>query len=294
MNSRYRRERRQPPYYLLTGLILGLAFGFLITKVLFPVTYVNVPPETLQMADKDQYRLMIAQAFQANGDLGRVQARLGLLREENQAEILREQAQRSASREQALTLLHLAENLENPSQVTATLAVPSPTILVTATGTPPALPTTDATGTAAVAIRTATPQPTSTSASTEEVKNTPQPTLTPVISVNIPFRLVEEKPVCNPALTQSLIQVEVFDNSVKPIPNIRVVVTWDNGQDTFYTGYYPEISVGYADFNMAPTITYSVRVGEIGELVSNIQASECTDDNGDTYMGSVYLRFDEP
>lgn len=88
MNSKYREERYRPPFYLLTGIILGLIIGFTFSFYLFPIEYSNVPPETLQSVDKDQYRLMIAYAFHANQDIGRANARLGLLREDNVLEIL--------------------------------------------------------------------------------------------------------------------------------------------------------------------------------------------------------------
>ena len=101
MNSRFAEEKRHPPYYLLTGLILGLAIGLIVTMVVFPVQYSNVPPETLNTTDKDRYRLMIALAYQANQDLGRASARLGLLREEDVASQLVQQSRRSQSRDDA-------------------------------------------------------------------------------------------------------------------------------------------------------------------------------------------------
>lgn len=288
MNSRYQQERHHPPYYLLTGLILGLALGFGITFLFFPVHYTNVPPETLQSVDKDQYRLMIASAFQANNDLGRAQARLGVLREDNLAEILLQQAQRSQLRSDAQLLLKLSQALQKTTtseNTTGVMASATPGI-IQATQTKSADPSAEATS---LPVRSATPL------STKQLSiRTPLAESSQVSSLYIPFRLVEEKSICDPTYKDSLIQVEVVDKKEKPISNARVFVTWDGGQDVFYTGYFPEISSGYADFSMAPAINYSVRIGEIGEVIENISAPECSDDNGNQYWGSISLLFAEP
>lgn len=114
MNSRFQEEKRQPPYYLLTGLLLGLALGFIMTMVILPIQYTNVPPETLNTTDKDRYRLMISQAFRANQDLGRASARLGLLRDDDIAGQLIQQSRRSETKSDAQVLLNLAQAIQNP------------------------------------------------------------------------------------------------------------------------------------------------------------------------------------
>ena len=73
--------RREGSYlFVVTALILGLGLGLLISLVISPVNYQNVPPSMLRPADKDLYRAMIALSFNARGDMGRAQARLELLR----------------------------------------------------------------------------------------------------------------------------------------------------------------------------------------------------------------------
>jgi len=134
-----------------------------------------------------------------------------------------------------------------------------------------------------------TPQPTR-QQSTTIVQNSP----TPNLSSDLPFQLTENEIICNASYSESLIQVEVFDAEGEPIPDARITVTWSTGQDTFFTGFYPEISLGYADFTMTPATIYSVKVGNIGEMVTDLTASECTDDSENIYWGSIYLRFDAP
>lgn len=283
MNSRFQDEKRQPPYYLLTGLLLGLALGFILTMVILPVQYTNVPPETLNSADKDRYRLMIGLAFRANQDLGRATARLGLLRDDDIAGQLIQQSRRSETKSDAQVLLNLAQAIQNPlaQSANSSQAIDS-SITFTPTPTETMLPT-------ETPSETATPQPTRT-LSTQIVQMSP----TAIVSTGLPFQLTENEIICNASYQQSLIQVEVFDAEGQPMPNARITVTWSDGQDTFFTGFYPEISQGYADFSMTPGSLYSVNVGEIGEMVTDLTSPECTDDSDAKFPGSIYLRFDVP
>lgn len=293
MNSRYRRQRRQPPYYLLTGLIIGTALGLLLSLVLLPVKYTNVPPETLSTSGKDAYRLMIASAYQYDDNLNRAQARLSLLREEDSLNALQNQATRSASKLDAQVLLNLMKALNSsivvktPTSISSTQPAASTTPTMTVT-TPPELTTSVTTTSDTQAVRTATPQ-----VETTQSVNTPRPSATVSSVQTIPFVLSEKRTVCNPALKESLIQIEVFDSEGNPLPNAEILVSWADGASNFYTGYYPEISAGYADFTMQVGIQYLVKVGEIGEIVQNLSAPQCEDDNL-PFWGSIYLRFDEP
>ncbi len=294
MNSRYRRERHQPPYYLLTGLIIGAALGLVISLVLLPVRYSNVPPETLSLSGKDTYRLLIASAYQVDQNLNRAEARLSLLREEDPTSSLQNQAARSASKIDAQVLLNLMKDLKSPAAVqnTPSAATNTPALSPTATLTL----TADTSLTPAVtntpndqAIRTATPL-----AAVTQPINTPRPSATTASSAQaIPFVLSEKRTVCNASLQESLIQIEVFDAQGNPLPNAEILVSWAEGSSTFYSGYYPEVSAGYADFTMQVGIEYLVKVGEIGEIVQNLTAPQCEDDNL-PFWGSLYLRFDEP
>ena len=76
-----RGQRERGPWYLLTGLIIGVVFGVLYAWLVSPVEYVDTPPASLRADFKDQYRVMIAAAYMANGDLLRARARLDLLQD---------------------------------------------------------------------------------------------------------------------------------------------------------------------------------------------------------------------
>ena len=62
------RDQRGP-WYLLTGLVLGVALGLVYAWVLAPVKYVDTVPDMLREDYKAQYRALVAAAYMATGDL---------------------------------------------------------------------------------------------------------------------------------------------------------------------------------------------------------------------------------
>ena len=256
-----RDERpRQPPWFLLTGLILGLGLGLLISLVISPVTYKDTAPAALSEEYKANSRLLIAQAYQANLDIVRASQRIALLQDAAPQDRLAAQAQQalSAGDEQAARdLASLASALSDLSAVT-----PEPTLIANSTpGTAP--------GTTVTAETAASPSP---------------PT-------DGPFVIVDRQQVCDAAQPPGLLQVEVRDNSGTPVPGIQINVAWDGGLDTFFTGLKPAVSAGYADFQMTPGVTYSLRVGNGGETLNGLSTPECTDGGGNSFSGGLYLVF---
>ena len=60
---------------ILVGAALGLAYGWIVS----PVRYVDTSPDTLSIDYKTDYILMVAEAYQNEGDLGLAVRRLALL-----------------------------------------------------------------------------------------------------------------------------------------------------------------------------------------------------------------------
>lgn len=100
--------------------------------------------------------------------------------------------------------------------------------------------------------------------------------------------------VCNIQQPTPLIQVDVLDAAGQPVPSMEVLVTWEGGQDHFFTGLQPELSLGYGDFAMAPGTVYSIHLADGGELVNDLTPVECTAGDGSKYWGSWYLVFVQP
>jgi hypothetical protein len=59
-----------------------------------------------------------------------------------------------------------------------------------------------------------------------------------------------------------------------PLPGVRVVVTWEGGEDVFYTGLKPEMGAGYGDYLMAEQVSYRLRIGETSNSMNNIKFEE--------------------
>ena len=142
------------------------------------------------------------------------------------------------------------------------------------------------------AILTPTAQPSG--AATVNPTLTPRATQLPESVINAVFTLEDKREVCVPGAEEILLQIEVLDRDGEPLPGMRIQVTWDGGEDYFFTGLYPQVHLGYADFSMEPDVPYNVRVGERGQLETGLSSVECTTSSGQTYFGGLWLTFQVP
>lgn len=123
---------------------------------------------------------------------------------------------------------------------------------------------------------------------------TPRPTRTATPPPGTPFILLSQDTVCNPNLTDGLLQISILDNRHHQMPGVEIDITWNGGEEHFFTGFKPEIANGYADYVMQPGISYSLRVAGAGTPVSNLSAPSCTDSSGQNYNGGLHLTFQQP
>ncbi len=288
------------PWYLLTGLLAGLVLGLFYAWALAPADYANVSPDTLQARYKEHYRAMIALAYLADGNLERAQARLALLGDPNPIEALSAQAQRAlaeeAPEEEAYALGLLAAALGGAPQPQA----PAPSLTATRlpavslSPTPSASPTSGQplTSPTVTLVPSKTPSPTNTPP--PQATFTPLPTRTPTPTPGAPFILDERSLVCDPAWSRPLLRVDVRDAARRPVPGVPVTVSWAGGEEIFYTGLKPDLGLGIADFEMTPGLTYTLVVGQGGQVISDLQAVECEAEEGGRYWGSWSLIFVQP
>lgn len=279
--------------YLFTGLIIGLLVGVLIAMML-PARMVDTDPSLLNSSDKNLYRALIARAYLVEADNARAQVRLDLLGDVNSEDALVAQAQQllaaGSSETESRALALLAAGLHQgevqitplPAMTTQTTSEPvevatlnSPTLESTSA------PTTELTITLTQGVAT-----------TRGVTVTARPTSTPVLTESALFALEEQNVVCNAAQPGALIQVYVYNRSNNPVAGARIEISiTDAGMEAFYTGLYPEISPGYADYLMTEGMTYNLRVGVGGQLIQNLSIPQCAGDGGSTYAGSIELIF---
>jgi len=101
---------------LLIGLVLGAGLGLYLGWVQFPVEFVNSPATSLSDRFKDEYTVMIATGYAADGDLAGAVERLRLLDVENIPEHVQKTTERYISNSRNIDdirfLVMLAEGLD--------------------------------------------------------------------------------------------------------------------------------------------------------------------------------------
>jgi hypothetical protein len=263
---------------LIAGVIVGLAYGWLVN----PVNYVDIAPQQLQSVYKEQYVLLVSQAYLADLDLGRARRRLAAMGVQDGASMVSQQADqafaRGASPGAIRALTVLAEALGGHPQAaevfSGTANAPrgerlSPTPTFEAIATPTA---------------SGTPLP--------PLPPVPTPTETPVlIPTDATMKLVAIQTLCQSDHPAGRLEVFVLDVSGGGIPAVKVVVAWDGGTDTFFTGLKPEVSPGYADFQMEADRTYSITLVGLAEPVVGISSASCTTDTEVVQLPTYQLTF---
>lgn len=291
---------RRFPWDILLMLLVGVGIGLGYAWLISPLRIVSADPTSLRTDFKESYRSAIAASYAATGNLTRAQARLTLLGDPDPIAALNAQAQRvlasGESFQQADQLAALAVDLENGTEPLATDTLPTEIaveIIDSATETFPPPPT-DLSFAA-----TETSQP----IETEQIPNetpidvatsTPRPTLTPAPTFGAPFALTAQDNICDTNLPDGLLQVVVLSANRRQMPGMKILITWDGGEESFFTGLKPELGHGYADYNMAANINYTVQLAAGSDVAAGLIAPTCQAPNGETYFGSIKLTFQQP
>jgi hypothetical protein len=280
---------KHPPLYLLTGIILGILAGLLIAYVILPVGYADTTPDTLSSSQRQVYASLIGRAYLYEADSGRAFSRLALLQESNLNSVLVAQAQQlvaaGGDTESARGLALLAAEMNQPNLVI--------TPLVQSTEQP-----TSITATPDATIATSTPNPTEASptatqpTATPFFTLTPRPSATPSPTQGAPYQLVSQSGDCAKNDKGTLLIVNVLGSNGNGIPGVKIEISLPNGgSEDFYTGLYPEINNGYADYTMDANTTYTIRVGSGGQPVTGLQVPQCTGSDGKSYTVDLVLTF---
>jgi hypothetical protein len=290
-----RNSMKRIPWEIVLALLVGLGLGLVYSWMISPRQIVDAEPMALSPEFKDQYRSVIAAAYNATGNLPRAQARLSLLGDPDPIEALNAQAQRMlASGNQfehpdqvaalalaldddpnnapvSTSITEFTNNLDNPS--TATMPPPPPDVPILLTETP----------------ETIEPQP----AVTVSVP-TPRPTRTPIPTLGAPFALTGQETVCDSNLPDGLLQVLVLNSNRRQLPGVEIVITWDGGKEQFFTGLKPELGNGYADYIMIQDVTYAIQLARGSDVALGIVAPTCQTPSGETFFGGIKLTFQQP
>lgn len=246
---------KRPPLYLLTGLIVGLLFGCILSFVVFPLQVASVGPAHLSEEHQDQYRLMIALAYASSGDISRAQARLAQLGDADPARVLSAQAQialgNSATQREARALASLARDLD--------------TFQASAQST-------------SIAINTPNP---------EDVDAAPTPFVAEEGGV---YTLSSRELLCESSEAAPLVKIFIFDENGQAQAGVRLAMSDGENNDEFFTGARPEFGPGYAEYEMTPGSTYVLSI--VGsEALAGLQPAACITEAGDPAWGAWLLLF---
>ena len=284
------------PWEVIPVLAIGIGLGLFYAWMVAPVRYINTVPNTLRTDFKDQYRILIAASYASTHNLTRAKSRLELLGDSDPVQALSAQAQHMLAAGQPLDVIQQAARLASDLQSGATQVPPTAVTESTPSIGPP-------TATRATSpVETDTPQGGPVESPTAQITNTilpvgtatPRPTHTPTATIGAPFTLLSNEIVCKPNLTDGLMQISVIDSRHHQMPGVEIIITWDSGEEHFFTGLKSELQAGYADYIMQASVTYTVRIAESGTPVPNLSAPTCTDTSGQTYLGGFHLTFQQP
>ncbi len=280
-------NENKPPIYLVTGLIIGLGLGLVISMILFPARSGEGSPSQLSSEDRSIYRGLAAQAFSVDSNLQRASARLALLQDDDPAKELAAEAQRMLAEGRPVAEAEVLARLASALHASASSEIPTGS----AQGDIPLFTPDPASATQGAAL---VGEDTPVSGETAPPPVQFQPSPSPAPTLGAPFTLDERKIICEPGQKAGLIEVQVDDQRGNPVPGVRIDISWVGGQEFFFSGLIPAVNPGFADFVMKPDEEYSLRVGDGGEQVRGVSIPECGLEDGGRYSGSVYLRFIQP
>jgi hypothetical protein len=244
--------------WLAVGLLLGLALGVGYAWVIRPADFRGAEPASLQPVYRGEYILLIATADQATGDVDRARDRLALFPELN-PDVLSSLAQQVvAAHGSELAARGLAQLSVALVEQTPTIPVPTATLFLEPTVRPASIEAPTLALTVPV-LPTAAEEPT--------------PSVTPTLRPE--FVLVTREQVCNTQIVRPLIQVIVRAPDGQGVPGIEIRIQWEGGGSRFVTGMKPELSPGYADYEIEPGKTYRIALGDGLTVVQALSVPTC-------------------
>ena len=289
---------RRFPWDILLALLVGIGLGLVYAWMISPLSVTNADPGTLRADFKEQYRSAIAAAYAASGNLPRARVRLQLLKDVDPAQALNAQAQQMLAQgesaqvaDQVVALAQALTEGQVEAAPASTTATPEAEILDKTSTAFSSSPSAELTF-----VPTETPSPATPIEETQQAlpSSTPRPTRTLIPTQGAPFKLTGQDEVCDPNLPDGLIQVLILSSGRRQIPGMEIDITWENGEEKFFTGLKPEQGNGYADFIMTPDVSYSVQLAAGSDTASGLVAPTCQNPGGDNFYGGIKLTFQQP
>lgn len=267
------------------SLLIGLAAALYYAWIEEPVTFTQASPARLRASYRDEYILLVSQAYEANGNWDVAEERLAALGASDPGQLILEQIEKTLREgrpsSELASLANLARQAGAVSPVLDVFA-PAPTPSLVVQEVPESTPQVAADPVLPVVE------------SSDIESNQPQPAVSPVeqvVPTQVPaYRLLKMEKVCTPGEPMDRIEVVILDSLLEPLPGVEVLVSWDGGQDHFFTGFKPELGLGFGDINIEPDISYELTIAGNSQSVADIRLEICDSLAGD-YPGGWRLTF---
>jgi hypothetical protein len=265
---------------VIAGTILGLAFAWLVS----PVVFSTVGPNRLNESYKAEYILLVGRSYAADGDWERAQKRLATLGDSDIGETIVAQMETYLRNAQpALVIQDLAILAER-------LGARNPAAELFAPQVSPDRPEVPAVG-AGQPTPTLPPPPSQTALPMITPARRDTPTSVPPTAVPV-YILLSREQICRPQTPVALMEVIILDALQNPVPGVEVSILWEGERDHFYTGFKPEKGLGYGDFVMTPGVSYSLTLAGSSQIISELRMDSCPG-NQDDQAGGWRLTFQQ-
>ena len=253
--------------------LVGFGIGLIIAWGIMPVNVVDTAPATLKQADKDRYRILIAEDYLVTGDEERALARMVLLDDIGALDALIDQINRRAW------------NLEVEGEALAGLESDLNTTLNDQTKPMVDQPT---------LYPSEVTNAVSTSLSTPDLISTPYPagTLTTRSATLTHYVFLNRTPICRDDQAQPVLEIKVVDSSGKPINGIVIIVSSTETTERIITGIKPGRADGIADFLMQTGIKYAIALEGRSGAPEYFTTSDCISPTGESFIGGWSLQIE--
>ncbi len=269
---------------ILLGLIVGLAGALYYAWVVAPIVYTNVVPARLSEAHRIEYIYLVSQSYAVNEDWERAEQRLLALEDPNLEQTVADLLETYLREQQDPQVIdHMANLAQGLGVEHRAVALFAPTPLgLQPTETPTPVVTEPTVEPTVTLIPSATPEPSATATALPQ----PSPTARPN------YRLLSQGAYCDKGEDVTLLVVETQDAMLNQLPGIEVLVTWEGGEDRFFTGFKPTFGAGYGDFEMVPGVSYTVQLMDGSPEISGLRIEPCADGaNGGWWLTFQSLRI---
>lgn len=288
--QRRRWERSRGPRisgssYFIIGLVIGLALALTYAWILEPVRFTEASPARLRSQYIEEYILLVSQSYQADGNWELAKERLDALGTVDTNQLIIDQLEKfmrtgqSSSDLNSLSLLARRAGIES-RVVDIFIPLSTPTF-----GSQIATEPTDQGESEGIME---VDEPVLIMTSTPQLKSTATPAPSPTVIP--PYRQLKREKLCRQGGPIPRIEVIVLDSRLEPMPGVEVLVSWEGGQDHFYTGLKPELGKGYGDVEVEPDISYELMIVGGSQVVDDLRLETC-DAIAGGFIGGWRLTF---